>query len=185
MVLVLTLTTTTTVLQPFFRDHPGEPVPEANFWTLWCKGRLADHPAGRHSIRTNQCPPPSSPMFFYRPDVLPATQPCQSTKCAIYITGYCFATTFFHLPPQTVVLRILWPQLTAKSVTAFTVILVITHEVVTVFNAVNTVTDVVVVVYCNLAVMRPNYWSISCCNTATYTVVVRLLVIVNGAKQPC
>jgi len=24
-------TTTTTVLQPFFRDHPGEPVPEENF----------------------------------------------------------------------------------------------------------------------------------------------------------
>jgi len=25
---------TTTVLQPFFRDHPGDPVPEENFWTL-------------------------------------------------------------------------------------------------------------------------------------------------------
>jgi len=24
-------TTTTTVLRPFFRDHPGEPVPEENF----------------------------------------------------------------------------------------------------------------------------------------------------------
>jgi len=32
----------TTVLQPFFRDHPGEPVPEENFWTLWCKGRLTE-----------------------------------------------------------------------------------------------------------------------------------------------
>jgi len=31
---------TTTVLWPFFRDQPGEPVPEENFWTLWCKGRL-------------------------------------------------------------------------------------------------------------------------------------------------
>jgi len=29
-------TTTTTVLWPFFRDHLGEPVPEENFWTLWC-----------------------------------------------------------------------------------------------------------------------------------------------------
>ena len=28
------------VLRPFFRDHPGEPVPEENFWTLWCEGRL-------------------------------------------------------------------------------------------------------------------------------------------------
>jgi len=33
---------TTTILQPFFRDHPGEPVPEENVWTLWCKGRLTE-----------------------------------------------------------------------------------------------------------------------------------------------
>jgi len=33
---------TTTVLWPFFRDHPGEPVPEENFWTWWCKGRLTE-----------------------------------------------------------------------------------------------------------------------------------------------
>ena len=25
-----------------FRDHPGELVPEGNFWTLWCKGRLTE-----------------------------------------------------------------------------------------------------------------------------------------------
>jgi len=31
-----------TVLRPSFRDHPGEPVPEENFWTLWCKGRLTE-----------------------------------------------------------------------------------------------------------------------------------------------
>jgi len=35
-------TTTATVLQPFFRDHPGELALEENFWTLWCKGRLTD-----------------------------------------------------------------------------------------------------------------------------------------------
>jgi len=49
---------------------------------LWCKGRLnrgrhTDHPAGRHSIRTNRCPTPPSPIF-YRPDALPATQPTVS-----------------------------------------------------------------------------------------------------------
>jgi len=27
---------------PKFRDNPGEPVPEENFWTLWCKGRLKE-----------------------------------------------------------------------------------------------------------------------------------------------
>jgi len=37
-----TSTSTTTVLRPIFRDHPGEPVPEENFWTLWCKGRLTE-----------------------------------------------------------------------------------------------------------------------------------------------
>jgi len=41
-------TTTTIVLQPFFWDHPGEPVPEENLWTLWCEGRLTevDTPSG-------------------------------------------------------------------------------------------------------------------------------------------
>jgi len=34
--------THTTVVWPFFRDHPGEPVPEENFWILWCKGRLTE-----------------------------------------------------------------------------------------------------------------------------------------------
>jgi len=29
-------------LRPLFRDHLGEPVPEENFWTLWCKGRLTE-----------------------------------------------------------------------------------------------------------------------------------------------
>jgi len=35
-------TTTTTILRPFFWDHPGEPVTEENFWTLWCKGRITE-----------------------------------------------------------------------------------------------------------------------------------------------
>jgi len=61
-----------------FRDHPGELVPEKNFWTLWCKGRLteADTLTIRLgiSIQTNQCLPPPSPHIFYRPDALPAAQ---------------------------------------------------------------------------------------------------------------
>jgi len=66
---------------PFSRDHPGEPVPEENFWrTLWCKGRLteADTPTIRLGA-TNQCQPPPSPIF-YRPDALPPNQQCQSTE---------------------------------------------------------------------------------------------------------
>jgi len=56
---------TTTVLRPFFRDQPDEPVPEENFWTLRCKGRLpeADTPTIRlgatpTGLTTNQCQPP-------------------------------------------------------------------------------------------------------------------------------
>jgi len=39
--------------------------------------RHADNPDGRHSIRTSQCPPPPSPIF-YRPDTLPAAPPTVS-----------------------------------------------------------------------------------------------------------
>jgi len=42
------------------------------------RGRHIDHLAGRHSISTNQCPPPPSPHIFYRPDALPAAQPTAS-----------------------------------------------------------------------------------------------------------
>ena len=65
---------TTTALRPFFRDHPGEPVPGENFWTslLRLRGRHTNHLAGHHSIRTNQCSPPPSHLF-YRPT-------CQSTE---------------------------------------------------------------------------------------------------------
>jgi len=35
--LTRTTHTHTTILRPFFLDHPGQPVPEENFRTLWCK----------------------------------------------------------------------------------------------------------------------------------------------------
>jgi len=39
-----------------FWDHPGEPVPEQTFWTLWCKGRLteADTPGQMPFLLPNQ-----------------------------------------------------------------------------------------------------------------------------------
>ena len=77
--------TRTTVSRPFFRDHPGEPVPEEKFWTSEQgkinRGRHIDHPAGCHSIRTNQCPPPPFPIFFTgRMPFLPPNQQCKSTE---------------------------------------------------------------------------------------------------------
>ena len=62
-------TTTTTILRPFFRDYLGEPVPEEKLLDFMVQGKInrgrhTDHPAGRHSIRTNQCPPPPYPYFL-------------------------------------------------------------------------------------------------------------------------
>jgi len=77
--------TTTTVLWPFFQDHPGEPVPEENFWTLWCKGRLteADAPTIRLGATPSRLPVPTStmpPFFTGRMPFVPPNQQCQSTE---------------------------------------------------------------------------------------------------------
>jgi len=74
---------TTTILRPFFWDHPGESVPEENFWTLWCKGRLTeadtqDNMAERHSVPTTRCPPPPSPIFLQAG--CPSCRPTNSVK---------------------------------------------------------------------------------------------------------
>jgi len=47
-------TTLTSVLWLFPQDHLGEPVPEENFWTLWCKGRLTE--ADTPTIRLGATP---------------------------------------------------------------------------------------------------------------------------------
>ena len=73
-------------LQPFYVPSsgttPGQPVPEENFWTLWCKGRLTEAdtstirlgttPSGLISARIHHSP------IFYRPDALPVVQPTVS-----------------------------------------------------------------------------------------------------------
>jgi len=87
--LSLQTTTTTTVLRPFFRDHPCEPVPEENLDFMVQgkinRGRHTDHPAGRRSIRTNQCQPPPSPHFFTGlMPFLPPNQQRQSTEGNCY-----------------------------------------------------------------------------------------------------
>jgi len=79
---MLMYTTNPTIIRPFFRDHQGELVPEENFWTLWCKGRLTE--ADTPTIRL--CATPSRlssahlhhPPIFYRLDALFAAQPTVS-----------------------------------------------------------------------------------------------------------
>ena len=88
---ITTHTPRTTVLWPFFRDHAGEPVPEENFWTLWCKGTLsaADAP----TIRLGATPSGLTSAYLHHPPYfftgrMPFLQPNQqrqSTEGALQI----------------------------------------------------------------------------------------------------
>ena len=75
---------TTTVLRLFFLGPPGWAGARRELLDFMVQGKInrgrhTDHPAGHHSIQTNQCsPPPSSPYTFFRPDALPAAQPTAS-----------------------------------------------------------------------------------------------------------
>jgi len=70
---------------PFFRDHPGEPVPEENFWTLWCKGRLTE--VDTQTIRMGATPSGLTSAYLHHPPFftgqmpfLPPNQQCQNTE---------------------------------------------------------------------------------------------------------
>jgi len=73
----------TSVLRPFFQDHPGEPVPEENFWTLWCKERLTE--ADTQTIRLGANPSELTiahlhhPQFFLQAGC-PSCHPTNSVK---------------------------------------------------------------------------------------------------------
>jgi len=75
---------TTTVLWPFFWDHLDEPVPEENFYNLWCNGRLTE--ADALIIRLGTTPSGLTSAHLYHPPFftgrmpfLPHNQQCQST----------------------------------------------------------------------------------------------------------
>jgi len=60
---------TTTILRPFFLGPPGWAGARRELLDFMVQGKIntgrhTDNPAGRHSIRTNQCLPPSSPHFL-------------------------------------------------------------------------------------------------------------------------
>jgi len=59
---------TTTVLRPFFQDHPGEPVTEENFWTSWCKGRLTE--ADTQAIRLGATPSGLTNAHLHHPQMI-------------------------------------------------------------------------------------------------------------------
>ena len=77
----VTINTHTTVLRPYFRDHPGEPVPEENFWTLWCKGRFTEADTLTIRLGATPCRLTSAhhhPLIFFtgRMSFLPSNQQC-------------------------------------------------------------------------------------------------------------
>jgi len=82
----LCTTTTTTVLRPFFRDHPDELVSEENFWTLWCKVRLTE--ADILTIRLGATPSGLTSAYLHHPATfftgrmpfLPPSQQHQTTE---------------------------------------------------------------------------------------------------------
>jgi len=82
---------TTTVLRPFFQEHPGEPVPEENFWTLCCKGRLTE--PDTPTIKLVATPSRLSSAHIHHPacfftgrmPFLPPNQQCKSTEGMISI----------------------------------------------------------------------------------------------------
>jgi len=69
-----------------FRNHPGEPVPEENFWTLWRKGRLTE--ADTPTIQLGATPSGLTSAHLHYPPIfftgwmpfLPPNQQCQSTE---------------------------------------------------------------------------------------------------------
>jgi len=77
---------TTTTLRPFFGDYPGEPVPEENFWTIRCKGRLTE--ADTQTIRLGATPSRLTSAYLHHPPIfftrrmsfLPPNQQRQSTE---------------------------------------------------------------------------------------------------------
>ena len=66
--------TTTTVLWPIFQDHLGEPVPEDNFWTLWCKGRLTE--ADTRTIRLGTTPSGLASAHLHHPPIFTGWRLC-------------------------------------------------------------------------------------------------------------
>jgi len=77
--------TTTTITTALFPGPPGWAGARTELLDFMVQGKInrgkhTDHPAGRHSIRTNQCPPPPSPFITDRMPFLPPNQQCQSTE---------------------------------------------------------------------------------------------------------
>jgi len=109
---------------PFSGTTPGEPVPEENFWTLWCKGRLTE--ADTPTIRLGATPSGLAGAHLHHPPPYfsqagcPSCRPTNSVK-ALKATTALTSTRKNHplvsafLEPQTdcwekgTLLHLVWP----------------------------------------------------------------------------
>jgi len=78
-------------LTALFRDHPGEPMPEENFWTLWCKGNLTE--ADTQTIRLGATPSGLSSAHLHHPPHFlqtgcPSCRPTNSAKALVHNTVF-------------------------------------------------------------------------------------------------
>ena len=85
---------TTTVLRPFVRNHLDELVPEKNFWTLWCKGRLTEADTltirlGATPFRLTSAHLHHSPIFFLQAGCVKALKAIQ-VNIQVNCTGYSY-----------------------------------------------------------------------------------------------
>ena len=87
--------------QPFFRDHPGETVPEENYWTLWCKGRLTE--ADTLTIRLGTTPSRLSSAHLHHHHFLrarcPSCRPTNSVKALKALPVSCAMVLRWRLLP--------------------------------------------------------------------------------------
>jgi len=62
-----------------FQDHPGELVPEENFRTLWCKGRLTE--AETPTIRLGTTPSGLTSAYLHHPHIFGPGVKCDLWRC--------------------------------------------------------------------------------------------------------
>jgi len=67
-----------------FRDHPGEPVPEENFWTSWCKGTLTE--ADPPTIWLSATPSGLTGAHLHHPPIKASDSKTTCTLFLVYVS---------------------------------------------------------------------------------------------------
>jgi len=141
---------TTTILWPFFPLPPGWAGARRELLDFMVQGKInrgrhADHPAGRHSIRTNQCPPPSYPIFLQAGS--PSCHPTNSVKALKAISAFglrryprvLFSSMVLPAPsPYLSSPYLTLHYITHRTTTTTTILRLFTHRSRTILDLINT-----------------------------------------------